>query len=204
MSHLVSFTHRAAVLAFVTLAAAGSAHAVDISTGSYSKSQIGAEFDSPYDNFVVTGASRQFDWPQASTTVNLGSYSFEVGPNCYSCSLTPSFDANIALTVDGITKQFDLPYSWSSTGPNDTLSFGSAAPLMFDFGSRGFLTFALEDVALLTASGGFVRGDLNAVVTTSPVPEPGTTALMMSGLIAMAFIARRRRRSAARATFSAA
>src|SRR6185369_4028959 len=50
----------------------------------------------------------------------------QVGSYCYSCTLTPSFDAVIDLTIDGVTQTFDLPYAWYSSGPSDFLSF--AAP----------------------------------------------------------------------------
>jgi hypothetical protein len=71
---------------------------------------------------LIDGGSLEVALPPAPATVSLGSYSFEVGPNCYGCSLTPSLHALIDISVDGLTRQLDLPYSWSSSGPNDMLS----------------------------------------------------------------------------------
>src|SRR3954471_18018238 len=123
MSSVRSIVQRAAAALACAAAAAGSAHAVDIHVGSYTKTGIGAEFATPYDTFSFVGNSLTVAASSTPVAVSLGSYSFEVGPNCYGCTLTPSLDALIDITVDGVTQQFDLPYAWYSSGPSDFLTF---------------------------------------------------------------------------------
>jgi hypothetical protein len=189
----VSRQARVAVL-FAALTATTAAHAVTLETGSYSNSGIGAEFATPYDNFVVTGGTATVAVSSAPVVVSLGTFSFEVGWNCNTCLLTPSFDALIDLTVDGITKQIDLPYSWYSSGPTDFLAFATPAPVMFDFGGFGSVTVAVDSLGTLASSGSTVVGNVNATVTTTPVPEPATYAMMLAGFGAIGFVAKRRRR----------
>jgi PEP-CTERM motif len=179
--------------AALVIAAALPAGAATIATDSYAISGLGAEFATPYDNFLIDGASLDVALTEAPVTVSLGTYSFEVGPNCYSCSLRPSFDALIDISVDGLTRQLDLPYTWSSSGPNDTLTFATPAPVLFDFGAMGMVTVAVENLGPLVSPGGTVQGSLNAAVSVTAVPEPGSYALVLAGLGVVGFVARRRR-----------
>lgn len=178
----------------VAAAAAGPAHAMDIQTGSYAISGLGSEFASPFDTFTITGNAITIAAPATPVSVWIGTYSFEVGPNCWSCALTPSFDALIDVTVDGMTKQVDVPYSWYSSGPNDYLAFGTPAPVMFDFSALGLVTIAIDSIGVLSSPGSTVNGNVYATVSVTPVPEPASYALMLAGFGAMGFIARRRRR----------
>jgi hypothetical protein len=173
-------------------AAVAPASAVTIETGSYANTGIGAEFQSPYDNFLIDGATIVVALTQAPIDISLGAYSFEVGPNCYSCTLTPSFDALIDITVDGLTRQLDLPYRWSSSGASDVLAFATPAPLLFDFGALGLVTIAVETMDVLSSSGATVRGNLNATVSVSAVPEPANLALMLAGLGVIGLVTKRR------------
>ena len=194
--------HAAGTALFAAAAVAGPAHAVSIDVGSYSNSGLGAEFATAYDTFTITGDKLSIAMPQAQTpiAVTLGSFWFEVGPNCYSCTLTPSYDALLDIKVHGETKQLDIPYSWYSQGPNDYLTFSTPpAPLMFDFGNQGMLVIALDTITTLSSSGGKVYGDLTAMVsvapvTVTPVPEPASYAMMFAGLGVIVFVARRRQR----------
>jgi len=183
---------RLGAAALVGAAFAGSAHAIDIHVGSYARTGIGAEFATPYDTFSVVGDSLTVAASPLPAVVTLGSYTFEVGPNCYSCTLTPSFDASIDVTVDGVTHPFDLPFAWHSSGPNDFLTFSTPTPVTFDFDSLGLVTIAVDAPPLLWSSGATVYGTLTATVTTTPVPEPTTLALFVSGIGAIGFIVRRR------------
>jgi hypothetical protein len=106
--------------------------------------------------------------------------------------LTPSFDALVDVTVDGLTQQLDLPYSWSSSGPNDTLTFAAPAPVLFDFGNLTVL-LALDTINTLSSPVGTVTGNVTGVATITAVPEPGTYPLLLAGLAAMTMVARRRR-----------
>jgi PEP-CTERM motif len=189
LSSLLRHTAAAALLSAVVAPAA----AVTIATGSYANTGLGAEFQTPYDNFAIDGATLNVSLSQAPIEISLGEVSFEVGPNCYSCSLTPSFDAFLDITVDGMTRQLDLPYSWSSSGPNDFLAFGTPMPVLFDFGSLGAVTIAVETLNALSSSGGTVHGNLYAMASVTAVPEPTSYAMMLAGLGVIGFVARRRR-----------
>ena len=198
MSRIRSFTRHAAAAALLAAAAvAGPAHAVSIDVGSYSNTAIGAEFATAYDTFTITGDKLSIAMPQTPVTISLGTFWFEVGPNCYSCTLTPSFDAILDVKVHGETQQLHIPYAWYSAGPNDFLTFSQAAPLMFDFGNQGMLMIALDAIATVSSPGGKVYGNLYAGVSlvpvaVTPVPEPANYALMLAGFGVVAFVARRR------------
>jgi PEP-CTERM motif-containing protein len=195
MNRFTSLLRQSAAGALLVAAAASvtPASAVTIETGSYANSGLGAEFVTPYDNFVIDGATVVVALTQSPVEISLGEYSFEVGPNCYSCTLTPSYDAMLDITIDGMTRQLDLPYSWSSSGPNDLLSFATPAPVLFDFGALGVVTIAVETLAAMSSPGGMVYGQLNATASVTAVPEPSSYALMLAGLGIVGFIAKRRR-----------
>ncbi|MDQ6639061.1 MAG: PEPxxWA-CTERM sorting domain-containing protein [Pseudomonadota bacterium] len=194
MFSIRSFMRQSATAALVlAAAAAGPVHAITIETGSYSNSGIGAEFASAFDNFVITGDTITLATPPSPVSVSLGSFSFEVGPNCWGCTLTPSFDALIDVTVDGLTQQLDLPYSWYSSGPNDYLAFSTPAALMFDFGSS-IVQLDFDSIGTLSSPGNTVYGNVTATLSVTPVPEPASYALMLAGFGIVAFVARRRQR----------
>ncbi len=194
MSRIRSLVRLTAIAALAAAAAtAVPAHAIVIGSGSYSNTGIGAEFASAFDNFIITGETVTLAAPTGPTHVSLGQYSFEVGPNCMSCSLTPSFDALIDVTVDGVTLQVDLPYAWHSTGPTDYLTFSTPAPMMFDFGNLGLVTIAFDSIGTLSSSGATVYGNVTATVAVTPVPEPASYALMLAGVGLIGFVGRRRR-----------
>ena len=99
----------------------------------------------------------------------------------------------IDLTIDGVTQQFDLPYAWYSSGPNDFLTFSTPKPVSLDLGSLGPVTIAIDAPPTLSSAGATIYGTMTATVTMTPVPEPATFALLISGLGAIGFVARRRR-----------
>jgi len=193
MSRIRSIARLVASSALVTATLVSApAHAVSIDVGSYTNTGLGAEFATSFDTFTITGDKLAIAMPQTPVGISLGSFWFEVGPNCYSCSLTPSFDAVLDVKVQGQTKQLHIPYAWHSSGPDDFLTFSQAAPLMFDFGGHGMLVIALDAITTLSSSGGKVYGDLHATASLSPVPEPTSYALMLAGFGVVAFVARRR------------
>jgi len=192
MSSLPSLLRQTSAAVLVTVAAVAPAGALTITAGSYANSGMGAEFATPYDTLVITAATLDIVAAATPTSISLGEYTFEVGPNCYNCTSTPSFDALIDVTVDGLTRQLDLPYAWSSSGPNDYLTFATPAPLLFDFGALGMVTVAVESIGVLSSPVGTVQGNVNAIVLTSPVPEPASVALVLAGLGVIGFVAKRR------------
>ncbi|MEO8310900.1 MAG: PEP-CTERM sorting domain-containing protein [Caldimonas sp.] len=197
MSTARPFIRHIAAAALVSASAAATAQPVVIEVGSYANSGIGAEFATPYDNFTLTGQTSTIAASAAPTVFTLGTFLFEVGPNCWSCTLTPSFNALLDVTVDGMTHQFDLPYSWYSNGPNDFLSFATPAPVMFDFGNLGLVAITIESLGIVSSPIGTVGGNVYGTIAVTPVPEPGTYALLLAGLGAISVVARRRRPSAA-------
>ena len=192
---IIRYAASAATLAAAVVAAP--AHAVPIDVGSYTNTGIGSEFATSYDTFTITGEQLSIAMPYTPVSISLGTFWFEVGPNCYSCTLTPSFDAILDVNVQGSTQQLHIPYAWHSSGPSDFLTFSQPAPLMFDFGSEGMLVIELDAIATLSSSGGKAYGDLFATASLAPasitpVPEPASYALMLAGFGVIAFVARRR------------
>lgn len=185
---------RPALAALLAALSVTSAHAMPIAAGSYANTGMGAEFASPYDNLSIDGRTFDVALTGAPMQVSLADYSFEVGPNCYGCSLNPSFDALLDVTIGGVTRQIDLPYAWSSTGPSDSLTFASAAPVRFDFGDGSSILLAVADLGTLTSSGDTLRGHLGATLTVTAIPEPSSWALTFAGLGVVAWVRRRRRR----------
>ena len=141
----------------------------------------------------MTGRSLDVALSAGPVQLTIADFAFEVGPNCYACSLRPSFDALIDVTLGGVMRQIDLGYTWSSTGPVDSLSFASVAPVRFDLGANRVATLALNDLGVLSSSGGTLRGSVGATLTVSAVPEPSSWMLMVAGLGVAGWIRQRRR-----------
>jgi hypothetical protein len=182
---------RFAITALIVALGAGLAQAVTVSTGSYANTGMGAEFTSPFDNLYINGTTLEVGLTGTPIPLSLADYAFEVGPNCYACSLTPAFDALIDVTVGGITRQLDLAYVWSSSGPVDSLTFATPVPIGFDFGNRSILV-TVADLGVLSSSGDTVRGHLNATLTVNAIPEPSPWIMTLGGLSVVAWIRRRR------------
>jgi hypothetical protein len=193
MSSRTSIARRSAAVLACAFAMAAPAHALDIEVGSYVRTGIGAEFETPYDTFQLLGNTLSVSPSPAPVAVSLGTLSFEVGPNCYSCAQHVSADALVDLTVDGVHGQLDLPYAWSSSGPNDFLTFSTPTPVVFDLGALGLVKIEIQAPPQLWSPGGTVYAQLGATVATTPVPEPASFALLLGGLGLIGFVARRRR-----------
>lgn len=199
-----SFTSAAlsGVAAWLLVTGVAQAEVVSFAAGSYRMAGIGAQIDTDFDVLQVSGLSSFID-VSGGARAGIAGLAFTVGPNCTSCDLTPSFDARFDFSVDGVTQQIDLPYSWWSAGASDNLAFGTPATLQFDLASGNTLQVAFDTPGLLSSAGGTVSTELwasfsmtqgvNATGAVSAVPEPQTYALLLAGLGAIGFIRRRRK-----------
>lgn len=190
--------------AFMATLCIGTAHAetITFSTTDYSQSSIGQDpgVGGAYDQFSIAGVTNQSVTFSGSSIVTIGQYSFVVGVNCTTCQLTPSYDAVFNMTIGAQTKTFDIPYSWSSTGPTDTLTFGAPAPITFNVGSE-LITVTGINPGALSSGGETLTGNVQATLTgdmqttsssVSAVPEPETYAMLLAGLGLIGFMTHRK------------
>jgi len=187
----------AALGLLLCLVESGTSYAATYSTstapgGVLTLSAIGDEIGSPYDQVILSDFS--------STLTTTGDYKintlqFVVGPNCYSCNLTPNGTISEQLTIDGVTQTLLVPWSWASTGPTDTLYIGAGPSLTF----AGWTVSLLGNFAL-SSGGGPVTVDLMAQFVDPPTratPLPAALPLFASGLGALGLLGWRRKRKAA-------
>ena len=83
------------------------------------------------------GAKVSIGPPPAPVAVSLGTFSFEVGPNCYSCTRRRRRRPRRSSRSTAYTQPAPHSLRVDSSGPNDFLTFSRPAPLVFDFGNHG-------------------------------------------------------------------
>lgn len=181
--------------ALALLSGAAQAQSITYSGANYSSSSLGADFPSPYDIFVYTSLPGGPLDVSAPVSADVALLSFVVGVNCTTCALTPTYNTPIDFTVNGITKQIDLQYQWTSTGPVDTLSFSIPNALTFDLGGGSVLNIGFDSLASLSGGVGVFNEKLAANFAVTPVPEPSTCAMLFAGLGAVGLFVRWRRTS---------
>lgn len=169
---------------------AGWVPTTDFTMGYASVSQLGDEIGSAFDVLTITGGSGT----TGIASQQISSVIFDVGPNCYTCKLTPFGTLTSQFTLGGITLPFDLSYGWSSTGPVDTLILTAPETMTFanlpGTGGENIEAFFDHLNPLVGTSGPYPE----ALIARFEVPEPFSITILGAGLIGLG-IAKRRQTS---------
>lgn len=206
---------RLAALATLTAAALPAAHAQSFgfdcitnnSAGNCSagESQLGMTFSNAGGGFVDfrftnTGPAAlsitdiYWDWTGSSPSLSTWfasitdsgagvDFSFGASPSNLSGGNTVGFDANLGADTNSPTQP-------NGVNPGEWVNFrfwGSFSAL------SAALTSGALDVGIHVQ--GFANGGSESFVVTTPVPEPSTYALMLAGLGAIGWVARRRKQA---------
>jgi hypothetical protein len=179
------------VSAFALLLAFASAHAATYTAAGANEIGIGAQppNSSQYDILNLSSVTSSIS---GSGTYLLNNVSFSVGVNCTTC---PSTTGSISetLTIGGDAQTITIPWSWSSTGPTDTINLLSNGSYSFDAG--------LYTVSVL-AAGPFSAGLNNTahgvldMVVTQATPLPAALSLFATGLGGLGLLGWSRKRKA--------
>ena len=178
-----------AVLVLVLAAFAPVAQAdISFATGSAYYTGLGVEpgFPSDYDHMTITGTSGIYTAPGDYTIASL---LFQSGYNAWNIH-TDTGTMSFAFTAGTTTQTMTVPYSiFISYSDTITLLPGS---LSFDIGGGQQLNVTTETLVLPDTVG---TANLQASFSVSPIPEPGTYAMMLAGLGVLGFAGWRRKKS---------
>lgn len=177
-------------LALVFTAVGATAQSV-IVTGGPQVNAIGDEIGTQYDTFQFNSGS----FVPTPGVLDITTYSFVVGPNCYVCSIPVFGNATFSIDFDTVHDTISVPFTWIG-GAVDSIVFGNTIH-SYDYNG---LTYTLSTFGFMANGGNgdtvneTLHGFLSAAptVTVTPVPEPETYALMLAGLGLLGFIGRRR------------
>ena len=147
---------------------------------------LGDEIGSPFDKFLITGKTGQWDTAQETIAI----LTLIVGGNCHSCDAKPVGQLGFFLTVGSVTQTANVGWAWWSNGPVDSLAVTAPSALTY-VQSDGEV-----DVAFFAVTSTLLSGDTSnngvsnvGVLTASvDVPEPASIALLGAGLLGIGML----------------
>jgi len=157
---------------------------------SYSSTNVGP-FSFQADTFSLTGQSGVLTLDSSVlTTAAINTAVFFTGDSG-NFSGTESGTLVYSLTLDGVTQLVGQMATWTITPSQDTfVSVGASSPVLFNTAQGSWLV-TLDGYSLSSTSIGLTQTTATSADFV-PVPEPGTLALLGSGLLLVAGKLRRK------------
>ena len=157
---------------------------------SYSSTNVGP-FSFQADTFSLTGQSGVLTLDSSVlTTAAINTAVFFTGDSG-NFSGTESGTLVYSLTLDGVTQLVGQMATWTITPSQDTfVSVGASSPVLFNTAQGSWLV-TLDGYSLSSTTIGLTQTTATSADFV-PVPEPGTLALLGSGLLLVAGKLRRK------------